>query len=67
MGPHLSPHSPPPPERSTKRVVREETKIDMEAQVRYELPTINRAFASEDGQESRRAFLERRKPEIKGR
>ncbi|MCH8817592.1 MAG: enoyl-CoA hydratase/isomerase family protein [Chloroflexi bacterium] len=53
--------------RLTKRVVREATKIDIEAQVRYELQTIGRAFASEDGQESRRAFLERRKPEIKGR
>ncbi|MDP6823920.1 MAG: enoyl-CoA hydratase-related protein [Dehalococcoidia bacterium] len=53
--------------RLTKRVVREATKIDIEAQVRYELQTIGTAFASEDGQESRRAFLERRTPEIKGR
>ena len=53
--------------RLTKRVVREATKIDIEAQVRYELQTIGTAFASEDGQESRHAFLERRKPEIKGR
>ncbi len=53
--------------RLTKRVVHEATKIDIEAQVRYELQTIGRAFDSEDGQESRRAFLERRNPEIKGR
>ncbi len=53
--------------RLTKRVVREATKIDVEAQVRYELQTIGTAFASEDGQESRRAFLERRTPEIRGR
>jgi 2-(1,2-epoxy-1,2-dihydrophenyl)acetyl-CoA isomerase len=53
--------------RLTKRVVREATKIDIEAQVRYELQTIGTAFASEDGQESRKAFLERRMPEIKGR
>jgi enoyl-CoA hydratase/carnithine racemase len=53
--------------RLTKRVVREATKIDIEAQVRYELQTIGTAFASEDGQESRRAFLERRNPEIKER
>jgi 2-(1,2-epoxy-1,2-dihydrophenyl)acetyl-CoA isomerase len=51
----------------TKRTVREATKIDLEAQARYELQTINRAFASEDGKESRLAFLERRKPDIKGR
>jgi len=53
--------------RMTKRVVREATKIDLEAQVRYELQSIGTAFASEDGQESRKAFLERRDPEIKGR
>ncbi|MDA1257801.1 MAG: enoyl-CoA hydratase/isomerase family protein [Chloroflexi bacterium] len=53
--------------RMTKRVVREATRIDLEAQARYELQSIGRAFASEDGKESRRAFLERRLPEIKGR
>ncbi|HJM54331.1 MAG TPA: enoyl-CoA hydratase/isomerase family protein [Dehalococcoidia bacterium] len=53
--------------RLTKRVVREATKIDIESQVRYELQTIGTAFASEDGKESRRAFLERRTPKIQGR
>ena len=51
----------------TKRVVREATKIDLEAQARYELQSIGKAFASEDGKESRKAFLERRKPDITGR
>ena len=51
----------------TKRVVREATKIDLEAQARYELQSIGSALESEDGMESRAAFLERREPDIKGR
>ncbi|MDP6667247.1 MAG: enoyl-CoA hydratase-related protein [Dehalococcoidia bacterium] len=51
----------------TKRVVREATKIDLQAQARYELQSIYRGFASEDGKESLRAFLEHREPEIRGR
>lgn len=51
----------------TKRVVRQATRIDLEAQARYELHSIGKAFSTEDGKESRKAFLERRKPDIKGR
>jgi 2-(1,2-epoxy-1,2-dihydrophenyl)acetyl-CoA isomerase len=51
----------------TKRVVRQATKIDLEAQARYELQSIGKAFATEDGKESRKAFLEHRQPNIEGR
>jgi 2-(1,2-epoxy-1,2-dihydrophenyl)acetyl-CoA isomerase len=50
----------------TKRVVREATKIDLEAQARYELQMINRAFASDDAKAARQAFLDRGTPEITG-
>jgi len=40
---------------------------DLEQQLRYEVSNIRRAFGSEDGQEARRAFLERRKPVFQGR
>jgi len=40
---------------------------DMEGQLRYEVANIRRAFASDDGQEARRAFLEKRKPVFNGR
>ncbi len=54
--------------RSTKRVVREATAHrDLEGQLRYELLHIRRAFGSDDGQEARAAFLEKRDPAFKGR
>jgi len=40
---------------------------DMEGQLRYEVANIRRAFASDDGQDARRAFLEKRKPVFSGR
>jgi 2-(1,2-epoxy-1,2-dihydrophenyl)acetyl-CoA isomerase len=40
---------------------------DMEQQLRLEVGNIRRAFASQDGQEARRAFLEKRAPRFSGR
>jgi 2-(1,2-epoxy-1,2-dihydrophenyl)acetyl-CoA isomerase len=61
---HLSPIT----ARLTKRVVRRANAlIDAEAHFRYELASIRRAFSSEDGQEARKAFQEKREPIFKGR
>jgi len=40
---------------------------DLETQLRFEVSNIRRAFGSEDGQEARKAFLEKRKPVFTGR
>lgn len=48
-------------------IVKSYESIDMEQQLRYEVTNIGRAFRSEDGQEARRAFLEKRKPVFTGR
>jgi 2-(1,2-epoxy-1,2-dihydrophenyl)acetyl-CoA isomerase len=53
--------------RLTKRGVTRATAIDLAAQVRFELANIRRAFASQDAQEARRAFLEKRPPVFHGR
>ncbi len=53
--------------RLTKRGVMRATAIDLESQVRYELANIRRAFATEDAQEARRAFFEKRPPLFQGR
>ena len=53
--------------RLTKRVVRNATRIDLEAHARYELQNIGKAFGSEDGREARTAFMEKRDPQFKGR
>ncbi len=53
--------------RLTKRVVRRANALaDQEAHFRYELQSIRRSFASEDGQEARQAFMEKRPPVFKG-
>jgi 2-(1,2-epoxy-1,2-dihydrophenyl)acetyl-CoA isomerase len=54
--------------RSTKRVITKATEHrDIETQLRYEFASTVRTFGTEDGQEARKAFLEKRKPNFKGR
>jgi 2-(1,2-epoxy-1,2-dihydrophenyl)acetyl-CoA isomerase len=53
--------------RLTKRGVARATAIDLETQVRFELANIRRAFATDDAQEARRAFFEKRPPIFHGR
>jgi 2-(1,2-epoxy-1,2-dihydrophenyl)acetyl-CoA isomerase len=53
--------------RLTKRTIgRATTAIDVEAHVRYELQNITRAFRSDDAQEARKAFFEKRAPVFEG-
>ena len=58
---------PPITTRLTKRGLTRATAIDLEAQVRFELANIRRAFQSRDAQEARQAFLEKREPTFEGR
>jgi 2-(1,2-epoxy-1,2-dihydrophenyl)acetyl-CoA isomerase len=54
--------------RLTKRGLRRATTaIDLEAQLRYELTNIRRAFESEDAAEARTAFFEKRPPVFTGK
>lgn len=53
--------------RLTKRGITRATRIDLEDQVRYELANIRRAFATDDAQEARRAFFDKRSPTFQGR
>lgn len=48
-------------------IVKSYETTDLETQLRYEVSNIRRAFGSQDGQEARRAFLEKRKPVFQGR
>lgn len=54
--------------RMTKRSIGNATRLpDLPAHVRLELSNIRRAFQSEDGQEARRAFFEKRPPVFQGK
>lgn len=54
--------------RLTKRGLNQATaNMDLQALVRFELANIRRAFQSNDSQEARRAFLEKRQPSFEGR
>jgi len=50
-----------------RSMVQSMASTDMEQQLRYEVANIRLAFASEDAKEARKAFLEKRKPEFKGK
>ena len=53
--------------RLTKRTVgKATTAIDVESHVRFELQSISRAFRSNDAQEARKAFFEKRDPVFEG-
>ena len=54
--------------RLTKRGLRKGvSNVDLEGVLRYEIQNIGRAFASRDGIEARKAFLEKRAPVFEGR
>jgi 2-(1,2-epoxy-1,2-dihydrophenyl)acetyl-CoA isomerase len=53
--------------RFTKRCITKATAIDLEAHVRYELASIQRAFQTRDAAEARKAFFEKRQPVFEGR
>ncbi len=53
--------------RLTKRGIVRATSIDIQSQVRYELANIRRAFSTQDAEEARKAFFEKRQPVFQGR
>jgi 2-(1,2-epoxy-1,2-dihydrophenyl)acetyl-CoA isomerase len=53
--------------RFTKRGITRATRIDLEDHVRYELTNIRRAFQTNDAEEARKAFFEKRAPVFEGR
>lgn len=53
--------------RLTKRGISRATSIDLESHVRYELANIRRAFSTQDSEEARKAFFEKRMPVFEGR
>ncbi len=53
--------------RLTKRGITRATSIDLESQVRFELSNIRRAFSTQDAEEARKAFFEKRQPVFHGR
>lgn len=53
--------------RLTKRGITRATAIDLEAQLRFELANIRRAFETNDAAEARKAFFEKRQPTFEGR
>lgn len=52
---------------SKRGLVKATTAIDLEMHLRYELLNIRRAFSSQDAQEARKAFFEKRQPVFEGR
>ena len=53
--------------RLTKRTIgKATTAVDLESHVRFELQCISRAFRSNDAQEARKAFFEKRQPTFEG-
>jgi 2-(1,2-epoxy-1,2-dihydrophenyl)acetyl-CoA isomerase len=53
--------------RLTKRGITRATRIDLEDQTRFELANIRRAFQTNDAEEARKAFFEKRAPVFEGR
>ena len=53
--------------RTTKRVLRAANRIDVEKQLHYELLNIGKSLGSLDGQEARKAFIEKRPPIFTGK
>ena len=53
--------------RTTKRVLRAANRIDIEKQLHYELLNIGKSLGSLDGQEARKAFIEKRPPIFTGK